>query len=56
VTDLDEKTLFGEEAEAEKAPWPHGYGNLPPVIEYTLFGQESLWLTVPWPEGYGPSP
>jgi hypothetical protein len=55
VTDLNEKTLFGEDSEAELVPWPHGYGSIPPLAERTLFGEESRWRTAPWPEGYGPA-
>jgi hypothetical protein len=55
MTDLDEKTLFGEESKAELIPWPHGYGNIPPLAERTLFGEPARWRTAPWPEGYGPA-
>jgi hypothetical protein len=53
MADLDDKTLFGEECDAELVPWPHGFGNRPQRIERTLFGEISLWRVFRWPEGHG---
>jgi hypothetical protein len=56
MPDLDQSALFGEQQQDEAVPWPHGYGNTPPLLETTLFGQIAEWKLHPWPEGYGGKP
>lgn len=56
MPDLDQSTLFGELQQDEVVPWPHGYGNVPLLLETTLFWQVADWKLRPWPEGYGGTP